>query len=109
MTTHRSHIPNLTRSVTVQPDGIVSQTLCNDDRLKVVLFGFDAGQELSEHTAAVPAIMHFLSGEADVTLGAESIRAGPNTWVRMDAGQPHSIVARTPVFMLLTLCKETKS
>jgi hypothetical protein len=37
----------------VQPpsDGTLSRTLYQDDRLKVVLFGFAAGQELSEHTA----------------------------------------------------------
>ena len=40
-------------------DGTLSRTVFNDERLKVILFGFSAGQELSEHTASSPAIMHF--------------------------------------------------
>jgi len=31
-------------------DGILSRTLHNDDAVKVVLFAFSTGQELSEHT-----------------------------------------------------------
>ena len=64
-----------------------------------------AGQELSEHTASLPAVMHFLSGEADVTLGAEKMAAAAGTWIHMPAGMPHSISAKTPVVMLLLLLK----
>jgi quercetin dioxygenase-like cupin family protein len=38
--------------------------LYNDDRLKAVAFGFAQGEELSEHTASMPAILHFLLREA---------------------------------------------
>ena len=45
------------------PDkGILSRTLFSDDRLKAVLFGFAQGEELSEHTASMPAATHFLRG-----------------------------------------------
>jgi quercetin dioxygenase-like cupin family protein len=87
-------------------DGTLSRTLYQDDRLKVVLFGFAAGQELSEHTASTPAIMHFLRGEANVTLGAENRSANAGTWIHMTAQLPHSIQAKTPVVMLLLLLKE---
>lgn len=89
-------------------DGTISRTLYQDERLKVVLFGFAAGQELSEHTASMPAIMHFVQGEARVTLGNDTIDAQPNTWVHMPAHLPHSIHARTPVIMLLLLLREAK-
>jgi quercetin dioxygenase-like cupin family protein len=89
-------------------DGTLSKTLFQDERLKIVLFGFAAGQELSEHTAAVPAIMHFLIGEADVTLGAEKVVMRAGAWVHMAAQLPHSIRARSPVVMILSLLKETR-
>jgi uncharacterized protein with GYD domain len=38
-----------------------------EECLKAVMFGFGVGQELSEHTVSMPAVMHFLWGEADVT------------------------------------------
>jgi quercetin dioxygenase-like cupin family protein len=86
-------------------DGIISRTVYQDSSIKAVLFGFGQGQELSEHTASKPAIMHFLSGEAAVTLGDRALAAAAGTWVHMAAGQPHSIAARTPVTMLLLLMK----
>lgn len=38
----------------IPADGTLSRTLYRDEHVKVVLFAFDAGQELSEHTAARP-------------------------------------------------------
>ncbi|RME72715.1 MAG: cupin [Verrucomicrobia bacterium] len=102
------HLPDLLGSITCQPDSIVSRTLHSDEQSKIVLFGFDAGQELSEHTAAVPAVMHFLEGEAEVKLGAETVQATAGTWVHMAPGLPHAISARTPVKMLLTLFKKPR-
>lgn len=91
----------------IQPpaDGTLSRTLHQDQRLKAVLFGFSAGQELSEHTASTPAIMHFLKGEAMVTLGDDAIDARAGTWVHMPPNLKHSIRANTPVTMLLLLLK----
>ena len=88
------------------PDkGILSRTLFNDDRLKVVLFGFAQGEELSEHTASMPAVLHFLQGEAKLTLGDDTVEAKPGTWVYMAKGLRHSIQAKIRVIMLLMLLK----
>jgi quercetin dioxygenase-like cupin family protein len=100
-----AHIVNLASAVLPPEDGIISRTIHNDERLKAVVFGFGSGQELSEHTASLPAVMHFLSGAADVTLGGEKSAASAGTWVQMPAGMPHSILAQTPVVMLLLLLK----
>lgn len=90
----------------VPSDSILSRTFHEDERLKAILFSFAAGQELSEHTASQPAILHFLQGEADLTLGTERQEAGPGTWAWMPARLTHSVVARTPVTMLLLLYKQ---
>ena len=105
MSADQAKVVNLQELAVPQPDGIISRTIFQDDRLKTVLFGFGAGQELSEHAASKPAVMHFLSGEADVTLGDEQIAATAGTWVHMAAGLPHSIVTKTPTVMLLMLLK----
>jgi quercetin dioxygenase-like cupin family protein len=86
-------------------DGILSRTLYSDEQIKVVWFGFAAGQELSEHTASQPAIVHILQGEARLTLGGEAYEAAAGTWVHMPAGLSHSVFATTPLIMLLTLLK----
>ena len=89
----------------VPSDSILSRTFHEDERLKAILFSFAAGQELSEHTASQPAILHFVSGEADLTLGTEALQAQAGTWAWMPARLTHSVVARTPVTMLLLLYK----
>jgi quercetin dioxygenase-like cupin family protein len=87
----------------VPPDTIVSRTYYEDAHVKSILFGFAEGQELSEHTASKPAVLHFISGEADVTLGDDPVSAQAGTWIHMPANLSHSIVAKTPVVMLLLI------
>jgi len=98
-------ISDLLAEISVQPGSIVSKPLASHPGAKVVLFAFDAGQELSEHTAAVPAIIHVLSGKGRLTLGGEETAAGQGTWVSMEANLPHSVHAEEPMFMLLTMLK----
>ncbi len=96
---------NLAGDANVPAEGILSRTLYQDDQVKVVLFGFSAGQELSEHTASMAAILHFVAGEATVTLGGDTHEVGPNAWMRMQPNLTHSVRAKTPVVMLLYLLK----
>jgi quercetin dioxygenase-like cupin family protein len=77
----------------------------NGDRLKAVLFGFAQGEELSEHTASMLAVLHFLQGEAKLTLGDDTPEARPGTSVHLPKSLRHSIQAQTPVVMLLLLLK----
>jgi len=89
----------------IPADSILSRTIYQDEQFKAVLFGFAQGQELSEHTASQTALLYFVQGEADLTLGVETQRAAPGTWVRMEPQLPHSVRARTPVVMLLLLLR----
>jgi len=98
-------VNNLALEIEPPVNGTLSRTIFHDERLKAVLFGFAAGQELSEHTASTPAIMHFLKGEADVVLDQDKVTATAGTWIHMPARLPHSILAKTPVSMLLLLLK----
>jgi quercetin dioxygenase-like cupin family protein len=100
-----THINDLAKEGQPPDKGILSRTLYSDARLKVVLFGFAQGEELSQHTASMPAVLQFLQGEATVTLGDDGHEAKPGTWVHMPTGLPHSIEAKTPVVMLLMLLK----
>jgi quercetin dioxygenase-like cupin family protein len=87
----------------IPADTIISRTYHEAEGLKAILFGFAPGQELSEHTSAKPAVLHFISGEADLTLGDDSMAARPGTWAYMQPNLPHSILAKTKVIMVLLL------
>ncbi len=101
-----TYIANVSELLPDMPaDSIISRTIYTDEHVKAVLFGFAAGQELSEHTASQPAILHILSGEAQLTLGDETMTACVGTWVHMAPNLRHSIEAKTSVIMLLLLLK----
>jgi quercetin dioxygenase-like cupin family protein len=101
-----THFVDLAKEVEPPSDGILTRTLFNDDDVKAVIFGFGQGEELSEHTASMPAILHFIQGEATLTLGDETVEAGAGTWIHMPADLKHSVRAKTPVIMLLLLLKK---
>ena len=107
MMSHYNFIGDLTTLAPEIPkDSIVSRTFHEDERLKVILFGFAEGQELSEHTASQPAMLQFLKGEAILKLGDDEHNAQSGTWVHMPARLPHSVKATSKTLMLLTLYKD---
>jgi quercetin dioxygenase-like cupin family protein len=88
-----------------EPDTIISQVIVKDERLEVTLFQFATGQELSDHTSAFPASLHFLQGEGDMTLGGERVQVKGGSWIYMPANLAHGLEARSHLVMLLTLYK----
>jgi quercetin dioxygenase-like cupin family protein len=92
----------------IPSDSIISHTLYNDNHLKAILFRFASGQELSEHTSSMPAIIHIVKGEARLKLGDDLKEVNSEAWVHMTPGLRHSIYAKTAVIMLLILVKSTE-
>ena len=105
MDTDYTYINDLIKELAIPKDGILSRILLKNSQVNVTLFGFDAGQDLSEHTAASPAIIQILKGEAALIIAGEAQVGGPGTWIYMPARTPHSLLAKTPVVMLLILLK----
>src|SRR5262245_37743502 len=101
-------IPSILEEISVPDKGILSQTVHNDSSVKIILFGFASGQELTAHTAPMPATIQVLKGEANVTLGDDSVVAGEGCVIHMQPNLVHGIVARTPLLMLLTLVKAAR-
>jgi quercetin dioxygenase-like cupin family protein len=105
MTANYTLVSDLAKEVVIPENGILSRTLQNDDRSKVLVFGFAAGQELSAHTAPMPAILYFVQGEATLKLGADTTEAQAGTLVHMPPLLEHGILAKSPVVMLLIMMK----
>lgn len=98
-------VENLNQYGSVPDRSILSSTLYNDDRGKVLLFRFAAGQELSAHTAPYNADLFFVSGDATLTLGEDRFEVTAGAFAHMPARMQHAIQAKTEVVMLLTLFK----
>ena len=100
--------PSLEAEASIPENGILSRTLHNDDHVKVVLFGFAAGQELSAHTAPMAAALQFVSGSARLTLGTDTHEVSAGAFAQMTPQLQHGIFAHTPVVMLLTMYKQSR-
>jgi quercetin dioxygenase-like cupin family protein len=96
-------VQDMRSEVEVPKDGILSRTVHTDGRMTLTLFGFDAGQELTEHTSARAAIIEILDGEAEIVLDGDAHQVAAGAWIAMPAGMTHAIRATTPMRMALTL------
>lgn len=88
-------------------NGIVSRTVLSAGRSRVVLFGFAAGQELTEHASPARALVQMLSGRAEWTLAGEKRILGAGELLHLPPGLPHAVRALETFSMLLTLVRET--
>lgn len=91
--------------VSYQPDAIVSRIVLKRDAGNVTLFAFDAGQELSEHTAPYDALVQVVEGEAAITVAGRPYRVGTGEMLLMPARQPHALKAVSRFKMLLTMIR----
>jgi quercetin dioxygenase-like cupin family protein len=92
--------------VTPTAQGIASRVLARTGAGNITLFAFDAGEELSEHTAPFDALVLTLSGALTLTIGGATVRAAPQTIVLMPAHVPHAVHAVEPSRMLLIMLRE---
>lgn len=72
-----SFIDQLEPMVQIQKEATVSRTVMSFEGANVMLFTFDKGQELSEHTAAMPVFVQVLKGRLEVTGGDETAELVP--------------------------------
>jgi quercetin dioxygenase-like cupin family protein len=93
--------------VTPTEQGIASRVLARTTGGSLTLFAFDAGQELSEHTAPFDALVLVLEGTLTLTVGGTQVRATPGTIVRMPAHVPHAVEAPEAARMLLMMLRDT--
>ena len=96
-------LPDLGELIEVNEDATVSRTVLKAEGARIVLFSFDAGQELSEHTAAMPVLIHLIDGRLRVTGGDETVELVPGGVVHLTTRLPHAIVALEPSRMVLTM------
>ncbi|MBX3001007.1 MAG: cupin domain-containing protein [Caldilineaceae bacterium] len=106
MTTPYKYIESVARELADIPvESIVSRTLIAEPELRVVLFGFAAGQELTEHKTPMAATIQILAGEGEIKLGEDTTKVGPGDLIYMTPNLPHSVFAQSALTMILTMVK----
>jgi len=100
-------IGNLIGEVDIPESGTLSRVVFDNDELRVVVFAFDTGQELTTHAATAPAVIQVVKGRLTITLDGVEHDIDPGSWVHMEAHVTHAVVALEPSVMLLTLQRGT--
>ena len=97
------HIADLAPLIEVAPESTVSRTALRAEGVRIVLFSFDTGQELTEHTAAVPILLQVLDGRLRVGADGQHVELAPGGLVHIGARVPHEVLALEPTRMLLAM------
>ncbi len=96
----------VTDLVQYQSGAVVSRTLIKKKTGTITLFAFDAGQELSEHSAPFDALVHVLDGEAEVSISGTPHSVSAGQMIVLPANEPHAIRAVSAFTMVLAMVRE---
>lgn len=96
-------IANLTELIRVQSEATVSRTVLHASGVRVVMFAFDVGQELTEHTAAMPVLLQVLKGRLGITADGRTEELLPGGLMHLDTRVPHAVFAHEPSLLALTM------
>jgi quercetin dioxygenase-like cupin family protein len=89
-----------------QSGAVISRTIIKKSTGTVTAFAFDAGEGLSEHTAAFDALIIGVEGEATITIAGDPFQLSAGHVLRLPAGKPHSLAATSRFKMLLVMIRE---
>jgi quercetin dioxygenase-like cupin family protein len=100
----------LAAAVQTSAAGIVSRTVLQTPELRVVLFAFAEGQELTGHSSKRRAVVQILRGECEFLFNGVWTRLGAGTLLHLPPEHPHAVRAHAgPFSMLLTLGADTSA
>lgn len=82
--------------------GIVSQAVLTAPGLRVTIFRFAEGQEMSEHTSTARVLVQVLAGRCAFTVEGTTHDLQPGDLLHLPPNAPHSLRAVSDLTMLLT-------
>jgi quercetin dioxygenase-like cupin family protein len=78
-------------------------TLVHDEGITVVLFAFEDGGQLANHSADGLVMIHVISGTMDVATADERHSMATGSLLVLAANVQHDVTAREPSQMILTV------
>ncbi|WP_236683687.1 cupin domain-containing protein [Demequina flava] len=96
-------VEELASLVSVQPESTVSRTVLKADGSRIVLFAFDEGQILTEHTAAMPVLLMVLEGRLTITADGRTEELVPGGVIHLTTRLPHAVDALEPSKLALIM------
>lgn len=102
MQTQRAKLKGL---VDYSSGAIVSKEIIDNENGSIIVFSFDEGQKLSEHSAPYDAFVILIDGEGEFTIGGIAHNLKEGECILMPANIPHAVNAVKKFKMILTMIK----
>jgi quercetin dioxygenase-like cupin family protein len=101
-------VSGLTEQLPVTASATTSRSLVDNDRVRVVAFAFDTGEQLTEHTATMPVVVQVLQGRMRFEVAGEAHHLAAGDVVYLAANEPHSLEALEPTLMTLVMVRSPR-
>jgi quercetin dioxygenase-like cupin family protein len=99
-------VTGLADELPISTSATTSRSLVDNGRVRVVAFAFDTGEQLTEHTAAMPVVVQLLTGAMRFEVAGEAHHLSPGDCVYLAAKEPHSLEALEPSRMSLVMVRD---
>jgi len=97
-------LSDIASMIQINEEATVSRTVMHAEGVRLVLFSFDTGEILSEHTAAMPVILQTLEGALEIEADGRAVVLRPGDVIHFGTRLPHAVRALEPsklaLFML---------
>lgn len=96
-------VTDLLAAVPVTPSSTTSRVVVNNPALRVVVFAFDEGELLTEHSSPRAVVVQLLDGSVRFTVGDEEHLMASGDVVYLAPGERHALVAEAPSHLSLVM------
>lgn len=94
---------DLVESIPVTPSSTTSRVVVNNPALRVVVFAFDEGELLTDHSSPRAVVVQLLDGAIRFTVGDEEHPMAPGDVIYLAPGERHALVADAPSHLSLVM------
>ena len=96
-------VTGIAQDLPIPTQATTSRAVIDNDAARVVLFAFDTGQQLTEHTAAPAVVVQLLRGRLRFEVADERCELHPGDVVYLAPGEPHALEALEPSLLSLVM------
>lgn len=94
---------HLLEGIPVTPSSTTSRVVVNNSALRVVVFAFDEGELLTEHSSPRAVVVQLLDGAIRFTVGDDEHAMVPGDVIYLAPGERHALVADAPSHLSLVM------
>lgn len=93
------------QAVPVTASATTSRVVVDNDAVRVVVFSFDTGEQLTDHTATMPVVVQLTTGAMRFRVAGEEHELSPGDVVYLAPNEVHALEATEPSLLSLVMVR----